>query len=159
MASSLWKILRSPALQAHALIHANTAISAIGRGGRGRGNGPGSPPLGARLRQQARTTPIDWQGLATTRNSLAASIGAISAGVVVAQVLIRQLDDRVVAILREQARARGVSLEQSLREMLTQAAQQHSDVRQRLAALRRQTPARAQDLDVAALIREGREQR
>jgi plasmid stability protein len=92
-------------------------------------------------------------------DSLADSIGAISAGVVVAQVLIRQLDDRVVAILREQARARGVSLEQSLREMLMHAAQQHSDVRQRLAALRRQTPARAQELDVAALIREGREQR
>ena len=76
-----------------------------------------------------------------------------------AQVLIRQLEERVVAILREQARARGVSLEQSLRELLTNAAQQHSDVRQRLAVLRRQTPASAQDLDVAALIREGREQR
>jgi plasmid stability protein len=76
-----------------------------------------------------------------------------------AQVLIRQLEEQVVAILREQARARGVSLEQILRELLTNAAQQHSDVRQRLAALRRQTPARAQDLDVAALIREVREQR
>jgi plasmid stability protein len=76
-----------------------------------------------------------------------------------AQVLIRQLEEQVVAILRQQARARGVSLEQSLRELLTNAAQQHSDVRQRLAALRRRTPARAQDLDVAALIREGREQR
>jgi hypothetical protein len=76
-----------------------------------------------------------------------------------AQVLIRQLEERVVAILREQARARGVSLEQSLRELLTNAARQHSDVRQRLAGLRRQTPARARDLDVAALIREGREQR
>ena len=115
--------------------------------------------LGTRLQPQARTTPIDWQGLATTRDSLVASIAAISAVAVVAQVLIRQLDERVVAILREQARARGVSLEQSLREMLTQAAQQHSDVRQRLAVLRRQTPARAQELDVAALIREGREQR
>ena len=52
-----------------------------------------------------------------------------------------------------------MSLEQSLRELLTNAAQQHSDVRQRLAVLRRQTPASAQDLDVAALIREGREQR
>ena len=61
-----------------------------------------------------------------------------------AQVLIRQLEERVVAILRE---------------LLTNAAQQHSDVRQRLATLRRQTPARAQDLDVAALIREVREQR
>jgi hypothetical protein len=69
------------------------------------------------------------------------------------------LDERVVAILREQARARGVSLEQSLRELLTSAAQQHSDVRERLAALRRQTPVRAQGLDVAALIQEGREQR
>ena len=76
-----------------------------------------------------------------------------------AQVLIRQLEEQVVAILREQARARGVSLEQSLRELLTNAAQQHSDVRQRLAVLRRQTPASAQDLDVATLIREGREQR
>ena len=77
----------------------------------------------------------------------------------VAQVLIRQLDERVVAILREQARSRGVSLEQSLRELLTSAAQQHSDVRERLAALRRQTPASAKGLDVATLIREGREQR
>ncbi|MFM7362718.1 MAG: FitA-like ribbon-helix-helix domain-containing protein [Cyanobium sp.] len=76
-----------------------------------------------------------------------------------AQVLIRQLDERVVAILREQARARGVSLEQSLRELLTSEAQQHGDVRERLAALRRQTPAQAQGLDVAALIREGRERR
>ena len=76
-----------------------------------------------------------------------------------AQVLIRQLDERVVAILREQARSRGVSLEQSLRELLSAAAQQHSDVRQRLSALRRQTPSLASELDVAALIREGREQR
>ena len=67
-----------------------------------------------------------------------------------AQMLIRQLEEQVVAILREQARARGVSLKQSLRELLTIAAHQHSDVGQRLAALRRQTPARAQDLDVAA---------
>ena len=76
-----------------------------------------------------------------------------------AQVLIRQLDERVVAILREQARSRGVSLEQSLRELLTGAAHQHSAGRERLAALRSQTPAKAQGLDVATLIREGREQR
>lgn len=76
-----------------------------------------------------------------------------------AQVLIRQVDERVVAILRQQARARGVSLEQSLRDLLTHAAQQHSGLRERLAVLRRQTPEQAQGLDVAALIREGREQR
>jgi len=46
-----------------------------------------------------------------------------------------------------------------LRELLTSAAQQHSDVRERLATMRRKTPASAQGLDVAALIREGREQR
>jgi hypothetical protein len=52
-----------------------------------------------------------------------------------------------------------VSLEQSLRELLTITAQQHSSIRDRLAALRQQTPAKAKELDVAALIREGREQR
>lgn len=76
-----------------------------------------------------------------------------------AQILIRQLDERVVAILREQARSRGVSLEQSLRELLTAAARQHSDVRQRLAELRRETPALGRTLQVDALIREGRDER
>jgi plasmid stability protein len=76
-----------------------------------------------------------------------------------AQVLIRQLDERVVAILREQARARGVSLEQSLRELLTAAARQGSVVQQRLAELRQQTPALGRQLAVDDLIREGRDER
>lgn len=76
-----------------------------------------------------------------------------------AQILIRQLDEQVVAILREQARSRGVSLEQSLRELLTAAARQHSDVRQRLAELRRETPPLGRTLQVDALIREGRDER
>ncbi len=76
-----------------------------------------------------------------------------------AQVLIRQLDERVVAILRAQAQRRGVSLEQSLRDLLTAAAAEQEDVKQRLALLRRQTPAEGRQLDGAALIREGREQR
>jgi plasmid stability protein len=76
-----------------------------------------------------------------------------------AQVLIRQLDERVVAILREQARARGVSLEQSLRELLTAAARQGSVVQQRLAELRQQTPALGRGLAVDDLIREGRDER
>jgi antitoxin FitA len=80
-------------------------------------------------------------------------------GRTVAQVLIRQLDERVVAILREQARSRGLSLEQSLRELLTAAARQHSDVHQRLAELRRQTPTHGRQLAVDALIREGRDER
>lgn len=76
-----------------------------------------------------------------------------------AQILIRQLDEQVVAILREQARSRGVSLEQSLRELLTAAARQHSDVRQRLAELRRETPLLGRQLQVDTLIREGRDER
>ena len=76
-----------------------------------------------------------------------------------AQVLIRQLDERVVAILRAQARARGVSLEQSLRELLTAAARQGSVVQQRLAELRQQTPALGRQLAVDDLIREGRDER
>ncbi|WP_409995738.1 FitA-like ribbon-helix-helix domain-containing protein, partial [Cyanobium sp. HWJ4-Hawea] len=39
-----------------------------------------------------------------------------------AQVLIRQLEDQDVARLRRQAKLRGISLEQSLRELLHQAA-------------------------------------
>ncbi|MEB3272136.1 MAG: hypothetical protein VKJ44_10920 [Synechococcus sp.] len=76
-----------------------------------------------------------------------------------AQILIRQLDEQVVAILRQQTRSWGVSLEQSLRELLTAAARQHSDVRQRLAELRRETPPLGRTLQVDTLIREGRDER
>jgi len=76
-----------------------------------------------------------------------------------AQILIRQLDEQVVAILREQARSRGVSLEQSLRELLTAAAQRHSNVLQRLAALRRETPPLGRTLQVDSLIHAGRDER
>lgn len=76
-----------------------------------------------------------------------------------AQVLIRQLDDQVVAVLRARAECRGVSLEQSLRELLTAAAQVPEQARSRLDALRRQTPSTGRSLDVAALIREARDQR
>jgi hypothetical protein len=61
-----------------------------------------------------------------------------------AQLLIRQLEERVVEILRALLRA---------------AAAEQDDLRGRLAELHRQTPACGQKLDVAALIREGREQR
>lgn len=42
---------------------------------------------------------------------------------------------------------------------IASAAHQHSAGRERLAALRSQTPAKAQGLDVASLIRQSREQR
>lgn len=76
-----------------------------------------------------------------------------------AQILIRQLDERVVEILRAQAKRRGVSLEQNLRDLLTSVAAEQDDRLERLAALRRQTPAAGRQLDVATLIQEGREQR
>jgi plasmid stability protein len=51
-----------------------------------------------------------------------------------AQILIRQLDARVVEILRAQAKRRGVSLEQSLRDLLTSVAAEQDDRLERLAA-------------------------
>ena len=76
-----------------------------------------------------------------------------------AQVLIRQLDDQLVERLRQQAKRRGLSLEQSLRDILRQAATEPAQLLDDLARLRRQTPATGRELDVAELIREGREQR
>jgi hypothetical protein len=52
-----------------------------------------------------------------------------------------------------------MSLEQSLRELLTAAACQHSDVHQRFADLRRQTQFMGRQLAVDSLIREGRDER
>jgi plasmid stability protein len=83
----------------------------------------------------------------------------LSTGGVMAQVLIRQLDDQVVAALRARARARGVSLEQSLRDLLTAAARESESLREELARLRATTPAAGRRLDVAALIREDRDGR
>lgn len=76
-----------------------------------------------------------------------------------AQLLIRQLDDQVVAALRARARAQGLSLEQSLRDILTAAARQDESLRNELARLRATTPAAGRSLDVAALIREDRDGR
>jgi len=76
-----------------------------------------------------------------------------------AQVLIRQLDEQVVERLRQQAKQRGMSLEQSLRELLTKTAMAPDDLLRDLAVLRRQTPERGKDLDVAALIEAERAKR
>lgn len=76
-----------------------------------------------------------------------------------AQVLIRQLDERVVERLRARAQRRGVSLEQSLRDLLTTASLEPGPHQQELARLRAQTPTAGRDLDVTALIQEGRDHR
>jgi plasmid stability protein len=71
-----------------------------------------------------------------------------------AQVLIRRLDDRVVAALRARARAKVLSPEQSLRDLLTEAARSSESLKEELAPLRATTPAACRSLDVAALIRD-----
>lgn len=76
-----------------------------------------------------------------------------------AQVLIRQLDDQVVEALRARARAQGLSLEQSLRDLLIAAARQGESLRDDLARLRATTPLAGRSLDVAALIRDDRDGR
>jgi plasmid stability protein len=76
-----------------------------------------------------------------------------------AQVLIRQLEDHVVEALRARARAQGLSLEQSLRDLLRDAVRSDHSLRHALARLRATTPAAGRHLDVAALIREDRDGR
>ena len=74
-----------------------------------------------------------------------------------AQVLIRQLDEHVLLALR--ARALGLSLEQSLRDLLSDAVRRDDSLRDELARLRATTPEAGRHLDVAALIREDRDGR
>lgn len=76
-----------------------------------------------------------------------------------AQVLIRQLDADVVERLRRKAKCRGLSLEQSLRDLLTEAAREPQQHLEELAHLRQQTLPKGRDLNVAELIRSAREQR
>jgi hypothetical protein len=61
------------------------------------------------------------------------------------QILIRLLDDHVVEIIRAEAVCQSVALEQSVRELLTAAAEVGTEKRQRLAALRCQARRQAED--------------
>lgn len=74
-----------------------------------------------------------------------------------AQVLVRNLDDEVVARLRERARRAGRSLEQQLREILSAAAQPDRDeILAEMDRIRAMTPA-VRQTDSAELIREDRD--
>lgn len=84
---------------------------------------------------------------------------ALSGDKVMAQVLIRQLDDHMVAVLRARAQAQGVSLVQSLRDLLTATARPSDALRDDLAQLRASTPSSGRQLNVAALIRDDRDGR
>lgn len=75
------------------------------------------------------------------------------------QVLIRNLDDSVIAVLKARASARGHSLEAELRDLLTRAAgAPRAYLADELAAIRSITPKGPRRL-AEDLVREGREER
>jgi plasmid stability protein len=77
-----------------------------------------------------------------------------------AQVLVRNLDERVVATLRRKAELHGRSLEQELRVALTAAARLTREERIALARrIRGLTPSGVIQSDSAELVREGRDTR
>jgi plasmid stability protein len=76
-----------------------------------------------------------------------------------AQVLIRNLDDVVVARLKRRAQRHGRRLEQELREILTRAAMPtRAEVLAEIDRIRAMTPP-GQPIDSTALIRENRDSR
>ena len=77
-----------------------------------------------------------------------------------AQVLVRNLDDQVVATLKMKAELRGCSLEQELRRVLTEAARLTPEEKVALSRrLRAMTPPDVPQTDSAGLIREDRDGR
>lgn len=76
-----------------------------------------------------------------------------------AQVLIRNVDDSIVAALRARATARGVSMEAELRDALTRAAgHPRADLAAEFAAMRALTPVKPHRL-AEDLVRESRTER
>lgn len=77
-----------------------------------------------------------------------------------AQVIVRNLDERVVATLKRKAALHDRSLEQELRATLTEAARltpaERVDLARRIRAM---TPTDGVQTDSAELIREARDQR
>ncbi len=74
-----------------------------------------------------------------------------------AQVLVRNIDEQVVSALKRKAELQGRSLEQMLRETLTQAARLSPEERLRVARrIRAMTPATVAQSDSVDLIREDR---
>ncbi len=77
-----------------------------------------------------------------------------------AQVLIRKLDDQVVAALKRRAAMRGRAFEQELRDILTAAAAPSPDERLALAdRIRALSPPVTAASDSSDLVREDRDAR
>jgi len=73
-----------------------------------------------------------------------------------AQVLVRDLDDRVVARLKAMAKAQNISLEQKFRDMAVREVQMAEDRFEQVAARIRES-TRGVILDTTAMIREDRD--
>jgi len=75
------------------------------------------------------------------------------------QVIVRKLDDAVIAAHKQRARARGVSLEQQLRDVLAEAARpSREEIIADLRRIRAMTP-KGPRIDSTDLIREDRDSR
>ena len=75
------------------------------------------------------------------------------------QVLIRKVDDAVIAALRARTAARGLSLEAKLRDVLTRAAgHTRADLAAAFAVVRAMTP-RGRRRPAEDFVREGRDER
>lgn len=74
------------------------------------------------------------------------------------QILVRNLDDAVIARLKEEARRTGRSLEQTVRDLLSAAAgADRSELIAFAAGMRAMTAERNSTLDIVAAIREDRD--
>ena len=77
-----------------------------------------------------------------------------------AQVLVRNLDEQIVRTLKTKAELRGCSLEQALRDILTEAARLTPEEKVVLSRrLRAMTPQGVPQTDSTLLIREDRDSR
>ena len=75
------------------------------------------------------------------------------------QVIVRKLDDAVIAAHKQRARARGVSLEQQLRDVRAEAARpSREEIIADLRRIRAMTP-KGPRIDSTDLIREDRDSR
>jgi plasmid stability protein len=74
------------------------------------------------------------------------------------QILVRNLDDAVIARLKEEARRTGRSLEQTVRDLLSAAAgADRSELIAFAAEMRAMTARKSPSLNVVAAIREDRD--
>jgi plasmid stability protein len=81
----------------------------------------------------------------------------IASGDVMGQVLVRNLDDRVIESLKTKAELKGRSLEQELRDVLTNAAPLTPSEKVALFHKLRAASPPLGDVDIRAAIRRGRD--